>query len=148
MLANLYEREKDYQQAEFYYKEALKRNPEFVLAANNLAFLYADKGDSKNIKEAKKLIEKVLKKYPKEATFWDTAGWVYYRLKQYDKAISHLKKAIQIAPSAPTYHYHLGMVYKAKGNLNLAKKELKKAIESKRNFREKSLAMETYKEIR
>jgi len=90
----------------------------------------------------------VLKKYPQKATFWDTAGWVYYRLKQYDKAISHLKKAIQIAPSTPVYHYHLGMVYKAKGELNLAKTELRKVIESEGEFEEKSLAMKVYKEIK
>jgi len=42
MLGMIYENEKNYSKAQEYYEKVLKINPNYVPAANNLAFLYAE----------------------------------------------------------------------------------------------------------
>jgi len=147
ILAMLYEQEENYKEVESCYKHILNKNPNQVEAANNLAFLYAEKLSTKgNLKKAIELIEQVIKRYPKQPDFLDTYGWICYRMGNHEKALSVLREAIRIN-SKPIYHYHLGMVYKEMGQLALAKAELTIATKSKTNFPGKELALKTLKEI-
>ena len=107
-----------------------------MIAANNLAWLYAVDGKG-NIDEAVRLAQGVVQRYPNVAGFIDTLGWVYYKKNLQTAAVEQLRKAVALneadarksnaSPSA-SYHYHLGMALKEKGDKQEARRELETAI--------------------
>jgi len=127
---------KNYDAAAENYRKALERDQNSVIAANNLAWLYAVDGKG-NIDEAVRLAQGVVQKNPNVAGFIDTLGWVYYKKGLHSAAIEQLQKAVKVdetaaraanvSPSA-TYHFHLGMALKAKGDNPAARRELEAAL--------------------
>jgi tetratricopeptide (TPR) repeat protein len=62
---------KEWAEAEKYYKEAIRKDPQNADAYNNLAWLYYTKGE--NLKEAEGLASKALELNPtKETIYLDT----------------------------------------------------------------------------
>jgi len=125
-LGLIYERENNYKQAQEFYEKALKINPDFVPAANNLAFLYAQHGG--NIDVALNLAQKAKEKMPEDPNVSDTLGWIYYKKNVFGTAIPYLKEAAEKIPNQPVVRYHLGMAYYKNGNHDLAKQELSAAL--------------------
>jgi tetratricopeptide (TPR) repeat protein len=127
---------KNYDQAADNYRKALEKDQNSVLAANNLAWLYAEYGKG-NLDEAVRLAQRVVQKSPNIAGFTDTLGWVYYKKGLYGAAAEQLQKAVlmdeaaavtnKVPPSA-TYHYHLGMALKAKGDKAGSRRELEASL--------------------
>jgi tetratricopeptide (TPR) repeat protein len=107
-----------------------------MIAANNLSFMYADNGKG-NMDEAVRLAQSVVQRNPNVAGFVDTLGWVYYKKDLYGAAVEQLQKAVDLdeavaratngSPSA-TYHYHLGMALKAKGDKDASRRALETAL--------------------
>jgi Tfp pilus assembly protein PilF len=118
------------------YRKALEKDPNSAFAANNLAWMYAVSGKG-NIDEAVRLAQGVVQKNPNVAGFLDTLGWVYYKKNLHSAAVDQLRKAVSIneaeartrniSPSA-TYHYHLAMALKEKGDKEESRRELETAI--------------------
>lgn len=136
MIGMLEDARKNYDAAADNYKKALERDPNAIIPANNLAWLYAVTGKG-NLDEAVKLAQGVVQKNPNIAGFVDTLGWVYYKKGLHAAAVEQLQKAVALDDAAaraqqtfPTasYHYHLGMALKAKGDLVNARKELEISI--------------------
>ena len=127
---------KNYDLAVENYRRALEKDPNAMIAANNLAWLYADAGKG-NLDEALRLAQGVVQKNPNIAGFIDTLGWVYYKKNLHTSAIEQLRKAVSIneaearaaniSPSA-AYHYHLAMALKGKGDKEESRRELETAI--------------------
>ena len=117
------------------YRKALEKDPNASVAANNLAYLYADTGKG-NLDEAVRLAQGVVQKFP-QAGFIDTLGWVYYKKKLHSAAVEQFRQAVSVneaqaragsvSPSA-TYHYHLAMALKETGNKDESRRELQTAI--------------------
>ena len=136
LIGILEDQRKNYDVAADNYRKALEKDPNAVIAANNLAWLYATTGKG-NMDEALRLAQGVVQKNPNIAGFIDTLGWVYYKKNLYTAAVEQLRKAVEIneaqarlanvAPSA-TYHYHLGMALKEKGDKDESRRELETAI--------------------
>ena len=126
-LGIIYDAQKKFDQAKEYYQKALKISPKFVPAANNLAYLYAEKGE--NIDEALNLAQSAKEQFPDDPHISDTLGWVYYKKNVFTRAILYLMEANDKIPNHSTMRYHLGMAYYKNGDKELAKKELKKALE-------------------
>ena len=127
---------KNFDAAEQNYRKALEKDPNAVIAANNLAWLYAVTGRG-NLDEAVRLAQGVLQRSPNQAGFVDTLGWVYYKKGLYTAAVEQLRKAISLneaqaraanASPSSTYHYHLGMALKGAGNREEARRELDTAL--------------------
>ncbi len=123
----IYDAQKKYDKAKEYYQKALKINPKFAPAANNLAYLYAEKGE--NIDEALNLAQSAKEQFPDDPNISDTLGWVYYKKNIFTRAITYLREANEKIPDHSTMRYHLGMAYYKNGDKELAKKELSKALE-------------------
>lgn len=123
------------------YKKALDIDPKFAPAANNLAWLYSEKGG--NIDVALTLAETAKEQLPNEPAISDTLGWIYYKKQAYLKAISLLKESAARLPDEPTIRYHLGMAYHKKGDTALARQELRKALSLKNDFEGADEARET-----
>ena len=75
MIGILEDQKKNYDAAAENYRKALEKDPNAVIAANNLAWLYAVTGKG-NIDEALRLAQGVVQKNPNVAGFIDTLGWV------------------------------------------------------------------------
>ncbi|NLF83683.1 MAG: tetratricopeptide repeat protein [Candidatus Gastranaerophilales bacterium] len=68
-------------------------------------------------------------KYPDVALSWTQLGTVYFNLKEYEKAVSCLQKAIKIDPSYLHAREKLAFTYKEMGNFEIASEHLKKLTE-------------------
>lgn len=136
LIGILEDQRKNYDVAAENYRKALEKDPNAVIAANNLAWLYAVTGKG-NLDEALRLAQGVVQKNPNIAGFIDTLGWVYYKKNLHTAAVEQLRKAISIneaearaanvSPSA-SYHYHLGMALKGTGDKEGSRRELEVAI--------------------
>ena len=136
MIGILEDMRKNHDAAAENYRKALEKDPNNAIAANNLAWLYAETGKG-NLDEALRLAQGVVQKHPNVAGFIDTLGWVLYKKNLHTAAVEQLRKAVSIneaearvanaAPSA-AYRYHLGMALKEKGDREQSRRELELAV--------------------
>ncbi len=116
-----------YAQSEQLYKQVLAIDPDSVIAANNLAMLYADYLESpKNLDTALELTRKL--NGIRQPVFLDTLGWVNYKLGRYQSAISYFQSAIELDQSNGVLHYHLAKAYLGEGKPELAKAQSELAL--------------------
>jgi len=118
------------------YRKALEHDPNALIAANNLAWIYADL-EKGNLDEAVRLAQTVVQRNPNVAGFVDTLAWVYYKKNLYAAAVEQAQKAVALdeaaaravngTPSA-TYQYHLGMALKGKGDREGSQQALQTAL--------------------
>ena len=136
LIGMLEDARKNYDVAADNYRKALEKDPNAIIAANNLAWLYAATGKG-NLDEAVRLAQGVVQKNPNVAGFVDTLGWVYYKKNLYAAAVEQLQKAVSLdeaaarnagAIASPTYHYHLAVALNAKGDKEGARRELQTAV--------------------
>ncbi|MGB8508639.1 MAG: tetratricopeptide repeat protein, partial [Pyrinomonadaceae bacterium] len=117
--------------AQQYYRRVLEIDPDETIAANNLAMLYADH-DKGNGDEAIRLAQGIVRRFPNDAGFADTLGWVYYKKGLYPAAVEQLQKAVAGAVATngdnSLYRYHLGMALNSKGDKTGARRELQKSL--------------------
>jgi tetratricopeptide (TPR) repeat protein len=127
---------KNYDAAAESYRKALGKDQNAVIAANNLAWLYAVNGNG-NLDEAVRLAQGVVQKNPNIPGFVDTLGWVYYKKGLYGAAVEQLQKAVTLderaakngsGTPAANYQYHLGMALKARGDKDAARRALQQAV--------------------
>lgn len=136
LIGMLEDSRKNYDAAADNYRKALEKDPNAIIAANNLAWLYAETGKG-NMDEALRLAQGVVQKNPNVAGFVDTLGWVLYKKNLQDAAVDQLQKAVALdeaaaraakgSPSA-TYQYHLGMALKDRGDKEGSRRALEAAL--------------------
>ncbi|MBP7651992.1 tetratricopeptide repeat protein [Candidatus Dependentiae bacterium] len=108
-----------YEEAVKSYKQAIESFPDDPIAYNNIAYLYADMGV--NLEEALRYAETSIKLDPNNRGYYfDTLGWIYYRMNDFTRAKEFLEKSVFYNPSA-IRKYHLAQVYK---KLNMKDKAL------------------------
>jgi tetratricopeptide (TPR) repeat protein len=113
------------EQAITHYHRALEINPDFAAAANNLAYLLAEK--EKDLNQALELAQRAKAQMPEDPRVGDTLGWVYFKMGLYDAATREFSASLEKLPGNPTILYHLAMTYYKKGNKEQAKSTLEKA---------------------
>ena len=85
--------------------------------------------------QAVMLLDAAFKLHPYNAMVWMTLGAAHLgRLetagpRQQDKAIMAYQRALQANPEAPNVHYHLGLIYKERGELSRASAFFQRALE-------------------
>jgi tetratricopeptide (TPR) repeat protein len=108
------------------YQRVLQLIPNNPNALNSMAFLIAEtNGD---LDEALQLVQRALKQVPDQSNFLDTLGYIYLRGKKTESAIQTFGKLVRQQPANPTFHYHLGLAFVDKGDMDKAKDELKSAL--------------------
>ncbi|MCE9627060.1 MAG: tetratricopeptide repeat protein [Candidatus Eisenbacteria bacterium] len=108
-------------------REALKMAPEWGPALNFLGYVLAD--HNRDLGEARKLIERALKRDPDNGAYLDSYGWVLYRLGHHAEAREPLERAIQLTNGDPVVREHLGDVYHALQLNELAREQYKLGAE-------------------
>jgi tetratricopeptide (TPR) repeat protein len=91
----------------------IKREPSNAQALNALGYTLADR--TERYEEALSLIERALEVEPRDAAIIDSLGWVQYRLGNFEKAVEHLRRALELI-NDPEIAAHLGEVLWEMGN--------------------------------
>ena len=114
----LAERQKHYEPAEQFFRQALDLDPSNAMTLNYLGYMLADKGI--RLPEALTLIRKAVDLEPLNGAYLDSLGWVYFKLGQYELAEENLRQAVERDRTDPTVHDHLGDLYEKTGRIRLA----------------------------
>ncbi len=122
----IYEAQAQYEKAQAQYEKVLELNPKFAPAANNLAWIYAERGG--NIDQALSLARIAKEQFPDDPSISDTLGWIYYKKNAFLKAISLLEESAEKLPKNAVIHYHLGMAYAKEGKTEQARVALTDAL--------------------
>jgi tetratricopeptide (TPR) repeat protein len=108
------------------FEEIIAKDPKNAGALNYLGYMLADRGE--RLEYARALIERAIEISPETAAYQDSYGWVFYRLGDYEKAITHLRKAASL-DNDPVILDHLGDALNATGNTDEARSLWQKALE-------------------
>ena len=119
------------------YLRVLELNSEFAAAANNLAWLM-DNSPQGDLGEALRLALSAKENAPDNPYITDTLGWVHYKRGSQKLALTQFSMAIEKQPYNPTFRYHLALALHADGQVAKAKKEIKKCLESDKDFPERA----------
>ena len=87
-----------------------------------------------NLKHYVQLAQTAVEAMPDVPAATDTLGWVYYKKRQPDLAISALTRSVEREPRNPVYRYHLGLAYRLAGDNDRARSALERALELKPDF--------------
>jgi tetratricopeptide (TPR) repeat protein len=117
-----------------YYRRALAIDADAAVAANNLAWIYADQGQL--LEEGLRLARVARSRLPNQPEVVDTIGWLYYKSRQPQLAVPYLKEAIDLSPRNPQYRYHLAATYARAGETQLARTTLQEAMKLGTDFPE------------
>jgi tetratricopeptide (TPR) repeat protein len=94
-----------------------------------ILILATEAGAYGKLEEQKKYLDSLLKLYPNDERVQFVAGGYYYGLQEYNRAIEHYKKAVQIAPEFSPVYNILGYAYRQTENYADAEKTFKKYTE-------------------
>lgn len=113
-------------EAERFYRRWLDQQPDQHVAQNNLAFLLLEKGARD---EARSLAEKAVRNAPNEPEYADTLGLVQLKEQRVDDALRSFQNAVRMAPGNPMFRFHYGQALHARGQRELARAEMRKALD-------------------
>jgi tetratricopeptide (TPR) repeat protein len=108
------------------YEKLLEDGSDHPGVLNNLAYLYAQKGE--NLDRALDLARRAARASPEDSAAQDTLGWVCYRAGRSQEALDHLREAVRLSPERGRYHYHLGQALLTAGRRREAAESLRTAL--------------------
>lgn len=146
----------DLNDAKRYYQRAMKTDPHYAEAINNLGTVEYSR---KNYRRAVSLYKKALRLSPKSASIYGNLGTGYFARKDYKAATEAFQKALELDPEVfehrsthgillqersveerAKYHYYLAKMYAKAGTRDRALLYIRKALEEgfkdKKKFQE------------
>ena len=123
---NCYGAMQSFEQAILCYKEALKLQPDFAEAHNNLGVYLKEIGE---LEEALSHAKKAVKIKPDFAAAHNNLGICLYEVGRPEEAHVSYKRALKIKPDYADTHNNIGNIYKDCGQVDEAITSYKKAIE-------------------
>ena len=116
-IGNIFNTNHDYKEAAKYYNQALKINPNYASAINNLGLIARQEG---NLQLAKHLVEKARDLDPTFAPFHINLSTIQRDLGDLDQALTSTLKSLELNPKNPVALMNLGGIQKDLGNLDHA----------------------------
>ncbi len=113
-------KQRDFQSAEEAYSRAIDLAPASAKAYERLAHLYGVRGI--HIDKAIQLARKAVDLEPNSPACLNTLSWLHYLNKDYEKAITALKKALALQPDNHLYSEGLKVIQQARQAENASKK--------------------------
>jgi tetratricopeptide (TPR) repeat protein len=133
MLSGLmHDKSSQFAQARDAYEKLLSLRPDFALALNNLAYLYAERLNQ--LDKAYDLARKAHALKPDDPATADTLGWILYKRADFDQALTLLKESAAKLPNIPEVQFHLGMAYYMMGRIEAARTALRQAADAQSDF--------------
>jgi len=128
---DLYQRQKEFDQAEAEFKKVLATtsptDPQAAATLNYLGYMNADRGVK--LEESLNYIKQALTFEPNNGAYLDSLGWAYFKLGKYEQAEENLTKAESHMSTDPTVQEHLGDLYQKTGRLKLAAAHWDRAVQ-------------------
>lgn len=124
-LANVYEKLKEFDEAESCLAALYKQDPDDPTICNFYGYLLAEM--RKDLEFAVQLVTKALAIDPDNAYYLDSLGWVYYQMGEYSKAVVEIEKASLQVSDDPVILEHLGDAYRALRRLDEARAAYQKS---------------------
>jgi len=125
-LAGLYEQVGEKNSAKQLYEQILLKNPETILATNNLAAILIESGEAQELAKGTALAEKL--KDIDNPYLQDTYAWGLIKSGKTSEGLKVLESLIVKQPKLAELRYHLGVAHFNNGNRATAISELKQAI--------------------
>jgi tetratricopeptide (TPR) repeat protein len=126
MVAMLLEAQNRIDEAQRRYELVMALDQHATVAANNLAYLYIERGQK--LDQALQLAQAAKAGRPDDPDINDTLGWVYYKRGLPQLARDPLEQSVKTDPKNPTYQYHLGLTLLKLGEQAGAKAALEAAL--------------------
>ena len=150
LLGRLYYRAGNPVMARWSYEQALTGGLELPILKNDLAFLLA--AQKRDLKRAKVLALQASEALPNQSGVLDTLGYVMLRLDEFESAVDHLHRGIELArrnaePQAEL-QYHLGLALSGLERLNEAEGAFAAALELGEDFPDEEAARRELATIR
>lgn len=114
------------------FEAIVERDPRAAVASNNLAWMYATRGEQ--LDRALQLAQAAKAGLPDHPEVNDTLGFVYIKKQLPSLAIPPLRLAVEKGPANALFHYHLGLAYSQNGDKVAARQALEKALKLKADF--------------
>jgi len=109
-LGDAYHTIENHKESDRYFELTLKGDPDNYFVLNNYAYYLSERKEKLEL--AKKMSERANELNPNEGSFEDTYGWILFQLKEYDKALIWMTKAIKDGGAkSGIINEHLGDVY-------------------------------------
>lgn len=128
------------------YEAVVSATGRAPVAANNLAWRYAERGEQ--LDRALELAQTAKSQLPESAEVDDTLGWVYYTKNLPDLAIPPLQRSVKRDPANPVYHLHLGLAYARAGRKEEATRALEQALRISKDFQGADQARSTLADLK
>ena len=128
------------------YEAVIAINPRAAVAANNLAWLYAERGG--NLDVALNLAQTATSQLAEAPEVLDTLGWVYLKKNLPGEAVPFFEKSVAKDAKNAEYHYHLGLAYARAGMKEKARAALERALEQNPQFSGADEARKTLADLR
>jgi tetratricopeptide (TPR) repeat protein len=90
-LGAVYDKQKQFNDAEAAFKQLLAREPENAAALNYLGYMLAERGE--RLGESVGYLKKAVQLEPDNGSFLDSLGWAYFKSDQLQLAEENLKRA-------------------------------------------------------
>jgi tetratricopeptide (TPR) repeat protein len=91
-----------------YFQEALKRNPNHLIALDNLGNAYRQQ---KNWVEARKMLERAVAVSPQDPEVILSLGTLFAQINDTEQALEYLHRALKYRPGYPEALNNLGVIY-------------------------------------
>ncbi|WP_138431320.1 tetratricopeptide repeat protein [Fodinibius saliphilus] len=125
-IANAYAALKQWDNAFSHYEQALKIEPNSPGLLNNYAYYLSLQ--KKNLQKAEKMAKKAIQLAPKNPSYLDTIGWVYYQKGEFPKAEKYIRAALETGEASAEVMEHMGDVLKELGDISEARQWWQKAL--------------------
>lgn len=119
-LAMLYDQTDRREQGIELMETVVRAYPDHANALNYVGYTLAE--ENRDLDRALVLVKKASKLDPENGFILDSVAWVYYKLKQYDKAWEYIGYAVDVADKDPTIWEHYGDIARALGKTRAARK--------------------------
>ena len=106
------------------YERVLAIDEKNVVALNDAAWLYHERGDERALGLARRAVEAA----PESAAVLDTLGWIMVNADLDAEGFEHLAKAAQLAPEDPEIQYHLAFAQAKVGRGDQARDTLQRLV--------------------
>jgi tetratricopeptide (TPR) repeat protein len=146
MLALLLNDKGDIENAEKTYSYILGKNPSNRIAANNLAWILAERGSKADLDKAMDLAAKATRADPENPSIADTLGYIYLQKGMISNAKNQFLRALDKNPDEPSFNYHMAQALVKDGKKKEAAVYLRTALKT-RTFSEKENAQKLLKSI-
>jgi putative PEP-CTERM system TPR-repeat lipoprotein len=133
LLSNFYFNAQQPEKGKSQLEAILAKEPNNVLALNDLAWLIR----AKQPREAEEYAQKAMSLAPASPDVLDTLGVILMENGQNSRALNLIEQAYSFAPNRPGIIYHLAQAYEESGRIDDAKKALASLLQMQGDFKEK-----------